>query len=89
MQSPLDILLLLAAFLTFGAYVCRLDALHWREHRPAVVGLHVALAIAVAWAGIQGWRGQATPGDWSAVAAAILWLATSWRPDRRGIQTRR
>ena len=89
MQSPLDILLLLAAFLTFGAYVCRLDSLHWRLHRPAIVGLHVALAIAVAWAGMQGWRGEATPGDWAALASAILWLVASWHRDSHGVPTRR
>lgn len=82
--EALNMVLFLVCFFTFGGYVCRLDALHVREHRLAVILLHVALAIVTAWAGIQAWRSEAGPGELAGAAGALLWLINSWATWRNG-----
>jgi hypothetical protein len=78
----MNAVLFIAAAIALGAYVCRLDALHWRQHRISVVLIHLLQACSCAWVITQAAQGLATWEHASITATALGWLWVtfwSWR----------
>ncbi len=83
-MNVLDFLLVLIAIPTVGAYICRLSQLTFEEHHPAIVLMHICLAISTSWAGIHAVHG-AGMDDWSAVIGAASWICISYKTWRKGV----
>jgi hypothetical protein len=81
-MSLFDWMIMLAAVGALFALVCRLDALHWRTDKRAVILLHIALASAVMAAAVHAYQGATDVQDVCIVAAGIAWIVHSlpaWR----------
>jgi hypothetical protein len=68
----------LACIGTLFSYLCRLDVLSYREHKPAIVLMHVAFGasvVAALWRAVDGLTGLL---DVSAVLSAALWIGVSY-----------
>lgn len=81
-MTMLDVVILVAAGVIVAAMVCRLNALHIREHRLALIVLHVALAAASFSAGVHAWEAGSDLQDLCVVLAAGAWIVHSlpgWR----------
>lgn len=76
--------LMIASLAALAAYVCRLDALTWREHRPLAVLIHIAGAAACTWVLFEAIGGRARPVDALALVAPVAWIAMSYARWRHG-----
>lgn len=81
----LHLILLVAAVVVSGAIVCRLDALQFKRHRWSVIGMHVALLVATASAGVHAWQRTTDVIDVCVVLAAGLWIWLSFPSWRLGV----
>ena len=61
-----------------GGCVCRLDALHWREHRPVAIIMHIALALGCAWCLTKSVAGTAGLDELALALLAAGWIAASY-----------
>lgn len=77
-------LLFLAALATLGGYVCRIDAMSWRDHRPGPILLHLALGVCSAWVLTQAAQGRASWPEVFGLALSAGWLALSFSDWRNG-----
>lgn len=77
MITLLSLLLGFAAIGALAGIVCRLDALSWRTHQPAVVAMHMALGVACVWALVEAVAKDISIGSAASVAATLCWLWTS------------
>lgn len=71
----------LAAAASLFGYVCRMDALHFREHRASVVLLHLGLAVLCLFGLLSAWEQETDIRDVVGVCVSGLWLlisAHSW-----------
>lgn len=76
--SLFDWAVFMAALGALFAYLCRLDALHVRRHKPAVIVMHMAWAVACGAAAGRSWAGDAGLIDAAAVIGAVTWIWISW-----------
>lgn len=96
MDDYLHLVLLGAACALLAAYICRIDKLNWRVHRPASVLLYASNAGAVAMVALHAWQARADALDVAVLLCAATLLRASWprwangrppvdmvRPDRR------
>jgi hypothetical protein len=84
-MEALQTLLLCLAVPTMVGFICRLALLDIKNHRPAVILMHVAMAMSVSWAGYHGHLGTADMGDFAAVVASLSWLCLSLRTWKGGV----
>ena len=77
-------IILIASVIALGAYVCRLDALSWREHRPLVVLVHLAGGIGCLWSGYRAFEHESGMLDAVVLGTAIAWLWISFHTWRAG-----
>ncbi len=80
----MNLIVLTAAVLALGAYVCRMDSLSWRHHRPVVIVVHLAGAIAALVAGDHAVSGTAGWLDVMLLALSGGWLWISFHTWRAG-----
>lgn len=78
LQAYLHLALMGAALALLAAYICRIDKLNWRTHRPASVLLYVANAAAVAMVAAHGWKQNADALDVAVLLCAATLLRASW-----------
>lgn len=67
------------------AYVCRLSMLSFRANKPAIVVMHMSLAVAVAWAAYHAFIGEAVLGDVASLIGAGCWIFISFKSWRGGV----
>lgn len=79
-----DTLLFSMATATLGAYICRLDALTWRRHRPVFVVMHLIQAWGCIWVMSEAVRGMSDPGLFLVVGSAASWIVISYTAWRNG-----
>ena len=72
-----DLLVLLAAAPGAFAFVCRLDRLSFRQHRPIVIVFNLGLAWITFAAGVHAWEGRADLQDIASVMAGLSWAIMS------------
>lgn len=96
-HNYIHLVLLGAACALLAAYICRIDKLNWRTHRPASVLLYASNAGAVAMVALHAWQSRADALDVAVLLCAATLLRASWprwangrppvdmvRPDRAG-----
>jgi len=74
----------IASAATLAAYVCRLDALSWRIHRPAVIAAHMLPAVVCAFVMTEAAQGLGCWWHLAAIGAAAGWLVGTFRDWRNG-----
>ncbi len=73
----LDLIVLIAAGIGAGGYVCRLDSLRVGRHAVVVIVMHLALCVSCILAGYHAWSGDAGALDVAAVVGALAWIKVS------------
>lgn len=76
---------LIISALALGGYYCRLDALLWQRHGRLAILMHMAGAIASAWAVIQALTGAAGRDELALALLAAGWIAASYREWSAGV----
>lgn len=70
-----------------AAYICRLASLNFKVHKPAIVLLHLGMALSVAWAGWHALSLNADLGHAAAVLGAACWIRISYPSWKRQVPT--
>lgn len=83
--SLFDAAVFVAAIAAVFAYLCRLDALHVRRHKPAVIVMHIAWAVASGCAAGRAWVGSAELIDVAVVVGSLFWIWISLSTWRDGV----
>lgn len=83
-MSVTDFLVLVLSILTVGAYACRMNLLHVKEHRISVIALHVALGGGAFSAAVHAWRGGVDLQDACSLLSALMWIGVSLHSWRNG-----
>jgi hypothetical protein len=81
----LQLILLVGSVVAFGACLCRLFMTSWRTTKAAIMVMHLALAVSVAWAAYHAWMQVGDMGDICSVIAALSWIIISYESWRHGV----
>src|SRR5258706_7832445 len=84
-MSAFDLLVFLGAVVAFAPCLCRLILLQWWRHKPAIIILHGAMAIACAAAALNAWHGDAGLLESAVIAAAFSWLVVTFPTWKKGV----
>ena len=83
-MSPLDTIVLIAAWGLTLPYVCRLDALRLGRHRTPIILLNVLLFAGCMSAGVHAWSAVTDLTDVCIVGAAAMHIASTYATWRAG-----
>lgn len=81
----MDLILVIVSLAALAAYVCRLDALHWSQHKASFIVLHIAGASSCAWVLTQAAAGNGTIGCGLSLGMSVAWLWVSFWSWRDGV----
>lgn len=70
----IDYLIMILSAASAAAYICRLDAMQFKNHKLRVIILHLALATCAFSAGFSAWEGHVTLQGIAGLGASILWI---------------
>lgn len=83
--SLFDMVVFASALGAVFAYLCRLEALYVRRHKPAIIVMHMAWAIACGAAAGRAWVGEAGLIDGAVVVGSLVWIWISFATWRHGV----
>lgn len=84
-MSAVDVLVFPVALAALFATLCRLNRLHFREHKPGVILLHIAMGSACAAAAGHAWEGLSDITEVSSVVATLAWITVTYHTWRDGV----